>query len=417
MMQSPSSPLQRGSSSLAHTGLILSGGGARAAYQVGVLRAITEILPADDPNPFDIICGTSAGGLNAAGLATHAHCLSEGVTMLESVWSNFRSHQVYRTDWPGVLRHALHFLWTLLVGRLTHNLPVSLIDNSPLRQLLDQHLPLEQIQPAIDRGLLRALCITASGYSSGESVSFYQGAGDLENWRRARRTGLRADITLDHLMASAAIPLLFPAVRVHREYFGDGALRQLSPISPALHLGAERVLVIGVGGQSRRQIREQCAAYPSIAQVVSHIMNSSFIDSLEADVERLSRVNKTLQLIPEETRQQHSSLRPIEVMVMSPPAEVLDTIALRHARLLPRSIRMFIRGSGATRRAGSGVLSYLLFEAAYCQDLMSLGYHDGCGRKEELRRFLGIADRPAASPAEACDSNVLAFKRSDEKQA
>lgn len=398
---------------LKHTGLILSGGGARAAYQVGVLRAISEILPADYPNPFDIICGTSAGGLNAAGLATHANCLQDGVKMLESVWGEFHTDQVYRTDWAGVLRRAGRFVWTMAFGRLLRDLPVSLLDNSPLRHLLDDRLTLSRVQDAIDNGALRALCITASGYSSGQSVSFFQGSPQLEPWQRSRRIGVRSSITLDHLMASAAIPIIFPAVRVHREFFGDGALRQLSPISPALHLGAERVLVIGVGGQSETRSREKNVAYPSIAQVVSHIMNSSFIDSLEADIERLTRVNKTLRLIPEEVRQQQSALREVDVLVISPPAQVLDTIAMRHAHLLPKSIRLFVRGSGATQRAGSGVLSYLLFEAAYCNDLMALGYHDGCGRREQLQKFLGIDENTVTpeKPVEKQESNVVEFKR------
>lgn len=394
-----------------HTGLILSGGGARAAYQVGVLRAIAEILPAEYPNPFDIICGTSAGGLNAAGLATHAHCLQEGVDMLEGLWAQCHTHDVYRTDWPGVLRRAGRFLWTMMFGRLRRDLPISLLDNRPLRDLLDKHLNLSQVQKAIDRGQLHALCITASGYTSGQSVSFYQGIPGMENWRRSRRLGIRAEITLDHLMASAAIPIVFPAVHVHREFFGDGALRQLSPISPALHLGAERVLVIGVGGQSDVHLREKSVAYPSIAQVVSHIMNSSFVDSLEADIERLTRVNKTLRLIPEDVRMQHSSLRDVDVLTIAPPAEVLDRIAMRHAHLLPKSIRIFVRGSGATHKSGSGVLSYLLFEAAYCQDLMTLGYNDGIGRHEELRQFLGINEHTTAPGKH--ESNVVEFKRND----
>lgn len=395
---------------LKHTGLILSGGGARAAYQVGVLRAIAEILPEDYPNPFDIICGTSAGGLNAAGLATHAHCLQDGVNMLEGVWGEFHTAKVYRTDWHGVLKRAWRFIWTIMFGRLRRDLPVSLLDSSPLRILLEEQLSLSQVQEAIDSGHLRALCITASGYASGQSVSFFQGIPSLENWQRSRRVGMRSDITVDHLMATAAIPIVFPAVRVNREFFGDGALRQLSPVSPALHLGAERVLVIGVGGQSDTQAREKNVAYPSIAQVVSHIMNSSFIDSLEADVERLNRVNNTLKLIPEEVRQQQSSLREVDVLVISPPAQVLDRIALRHAHLLPKSIRLFVRGSGATHKSGSGVLSYLLFEAAYCKDLMDLGYNDGCGRREELKRFLGIDENTAVPKVE---SNVVEFKRAD----
>lgn len=388
------------------TGLILSGGGARAAYQVGVLRAVADIMPQGCHNPFEIICGTSAGGLNAAGLATHADCLHDGISMLETVWGEFRTNQVYRTDWPGVLHRAARWLWTMVFGRLRRDLPVSLLDNSPLRGLLDAHIPLERIQQAIDNGFLDALCITASGYSTGESISFFQGVPHLDGWNRSRRVGIRTAISIDHLLASAAIPMLFPAVRVNREYFGDGAVRQHAPISPALHLGAERVMVIGVGGQPAEAEREKSLSYPSIAQIVSHILSSSFVDSLESDIERLTRINKTLSLIPEEARHQ-STLRPVDVMVISPSAQVLDTIAMRHADALPKSIRMFVRGSGATQRSGSGVLSYLLFEAAYCKELIQLGYLDGCARKDEMKLFFNITDTSSEKPA----SNVVEFKR------
>ena len=186
----------------------------------------------------------------------------EGVAMLESVWGEFRTHQVYRTDVAGVLARAWRFITTMVFGRMRRDLPVSLLDNSPLRELLQQRLTMSNVQEGIDRGHLRALCITASGYSSGESVSFFQGVPSLDTWRRSRRIGVNTEISIDHLMASAAIPIFFPAVRVNREFFGDGALRQLSPMSPALHLGAERVLVIGVGGQSHRQVRPVLAIEP-----------------------------------------------------------------------------------------------------------------------------------------------------------
>lgn len=391
------------------TGLILSGGGARAAYQVGVLRAISDVLPPGCRNPFEIICGTSAGGLNATGLATHADCLHDGIHMLENVWGEFQSNQVYRTDWPGVLHRAVRWLWTMAFGRLRRDLPVSLLDNGPLRGLLNAHLPLERIQQAIDQGNLDALCITASGYSTGESVSFFQGAPHLDGWSRSRRIGIRTAISIDHLLASAAIPMLFPAVRVNREYFGDGALRQHAPISPALHLGAERVMVIGVGGDAPDSEREKSLSYPSIAQIVSHILNSSFVDSLESDIERLTRINKTISLIPEDMRHL-STLRPVDVMVISPSAQVLDAIAMRHADSLPKSIRFFVRGSGATQQSGSGVLSYLLFESAYCKDLMQLGYQDGCARRDELMRFFSIPDKPT----EKTGSNVVEFKRNQD---
>lgn len=390
-------------------GLILSGGGARAAYQVGVLKAIADILPNGCGNPFPIICGTSAGGLNAAGLATHAGHLRDGVNLLEEVWGNFRSHHVYRTDWYGVLATASKWLMTMAFGRLKKDMPVSLLDNRPLRELLTHHLEMDRVESAILQGQLRALCITASGYTSGESVSFFQGAPELEAWKRSHRLGVRTRISIDHLMASAAIPMMFPAVRLNREYFGDGALRQLAPISPALHLGAERVLVIGVGSnQHLPPMRDRPVTYPSIAQVVSHIMNSSFIDSLEGDVERLMRINRTISFIPDDVRAQHVKLRPVDVMVITPPGEVLDMVAMRHAAQLPKSIRLFVRGSGATQKAGSGVLSYLLFEAEYCKDLMELGYNDTMGRREELLRFLDVPAVMKETP-----SNVVEFKRAD----
>jgi NTE family protein len=393
----------------ARIGLVLSGGGARAAYQVGVLKAIADILPDRSVSPFPIICGTSAGGLNATGLATHAACLRDGVNLLESVWLNFRTHHVYRTDWPGVLICAWKWLTTMAFGRSTlSNTPVSLLDNRPLRHLLTNHLELERIQDGIDNEVLQALCITASGYTSGASVSFFQGAQEIDTWRRSRRIGVRTDITVEHLMASAAIPIIFPPVRVNREYFGDGALRQIAPISPALHLGAEKVLVVGVGShQDEPDARGKPVGYPSIAQVVSHIMNSSFIDGLEADIERLTRINRTISFIPEEVRGREVTLRPVEVMVISPPAERLDAVAMRHAERLPKSIRLFVRGSGATQKSGSGVLSYLLFEAEYCRDLMDLGYGDTMERREEMLKFLGV-------PAQRENlSNVVEFKKAD----
>jgi NTE family protein len=384
-------------------GLVLSGGGARAAYQVGVLKAISELIDTPCCNPFPIICGTSAGGLNAAGIASRADCLSDAVAELENVWANFKTADVYRTDWAGVLGCAAKFLWTMAFGRLHKDRPVSLLDNTPLYFLLERELMLSRITEVIEAGHLDALCITASGYTSAESVSFFQGKRELEGWKRARRVGIHTNISIEHLMASAAIPLLFPAVRINREYFGDGAMRQLAPISPALHLGAEKVMVIGVSNDGETVSREKTDGYPSIAQVVTNILNSSFIDSLEGDIERLTRINRTISLIPDDVRQHNTKLKHVDVLVISPSNKTLDQIAMKHALDLPRSIRSFVYGSGAMKRGGAGVLSYLLFEGNYCQELMQLGYDDAMKKSEAIKAFLHIP--------EVHNNNVVAFKK------
>lgn len=369
--------------------LVLSGGGARAAYQVGVLKAISELSLSHCTNLFPIICGTSAGGLNAAGLACRADCLEEAVSQLEFVWSNFKSAQVYRSDWAGVLHCAIRFLWTMAFGRLHKNHPVSLLDNSPLYFLLERELLLSRLDEVISAGHLHALCITASGYTSGESVSFFQGRAELDGWKRARRVGVPTLIRIEHLLASAAIPLLFPAIKVNREYFGDGALRQLSPMSPALHLGAEKILVIGVSNESDKQ-RQKVDSYPSIAQIIANVLNSSFIDSLESDIERLTRINRTISHIPAEIREKNVTLRHVDSLVIAPSSEIFDKTAIQFAKNLPRSIRSFVAGSGVTKQGGAGVLSYLLFDGEYCKALIDIGYADGMARANEIRQFLGL---------------------------
>jgi NTE family protein len=277
----------------------------------------------------------------------------------------------------------------MVAGGLGRRNPHALLDRTPLRRLLYRTMPFARIQAAIDAGALHALSVTASGYGSGQSVSFFQGAPSLAMWKRARRVGSAANITLDHLMASSAIPFVFAAVKINREYFGDGSMRQMAPISSALHLGADRVLVVGVRQEATSTtVRGETAEYPSIAQIAGHVLNSIFLDSLEADLERLQRINKTIRLIPaHHLRESGVTLRNVDVLVIS-PSEDLEKIAARHAHHLPRSIRFLLRGLGAFNRNGSNLISYLLFEKPYCRELINLGYQDAMRRKEEILRFL-----------------------------
>jgi len=369
------------------TALVMTGGGARAAYQVGVLKAICDLMPDSNVNPFPVLCGTSAGAINAATLAVYSKQFRRGVRRLDRVWRNFHVDHVFKADPKSILLSGAR--WLLALVGFSKSKPTFLLDRDPLIKLLGSYLVFEEIQSAIDAGVLHALSISASGYSSGQSVNFYQGADEITPWRRARRIGIRARIELDHLMASSAIPFLFKATKIHREYFGDGSMRQSAPISPALHLGADRILVIGVHKkENSKPTRVQADCYPSPAQIVSHILNSIFLDSLDADLERLQRINKTLNTIASADNADEIALREVEVLVVE-PSEDLGEIAQRHAQHLPRTLRFFLHGIGGLKKdSGSSLISYLLFEQSYCQELISLGYADAMQKKEELAAFL-----------------------------
>lgn len=371
-------------------GLVLTGGGARAAYQVGVLRAISEMLPVDAPCPFPIICGTSAGAINATVLAVNAGNFRHAVRQLVTVWKNFHVHHVYRADPLGVIHNSIKWLAAGFTAGLARKTPVSLLDNSPLEKLLQTHVKFERIQESIDRGCLYAFSITCSGYTSGQSVTFFQGAPGLEPWHRARRIGIPATIRLDHLMASSALPFIFPATHINREYFGDGSMRQIAPVSPALHLGANRLFVIGVGRQLQaQQERIKTESYPSLAQIAGHCLNSIFLDSLEVDLERLQRINRTLAIMPPELRAKNNmALHEVDFRVIS-PSEALEKIALSYTDRLPRTIRALLYTVGALKKSGSNLVSYLLFEKEYCRALIKLGYNDTMQKRDELMKFLG----------------------------
>lgn len=370
-------------SSRPRVGLLLGGGGARAAYQVGVLKAVAEILPEDADNPFQVICGSSAGGINAAVVASHTMHFQEGIRRLAEVWENFRVEQVFRADaWSAVSRSSRWLFAMLTVG--AWGSPKSILDVSPLHSLLHSHVDFSRIDRAIEHGVLHAVCVTASSYSSGRSVSFYQGAPGIDEWTRARRDGVPARLAVDHLMASASIPILFPAVGIGGEYFGDGSMRQTAPTSPALHLGADKILVIGVRQESGAAGRDH--DYPGVGQIAGYILDTLFLNSLSADIERLERINDTLRHVrdPEIT-----PLRRVDTLLISPSRD-LAAIAEPLYHLFPASVRYLLAVLGARRGSGRRLMSYLLFERPFCRELVDLGYRDAMAREPEIREFLDL---------------------------
>ena len=309
---------------------------------------------------------------------------------LRRIWEDFHARDVYRADPLGIAASGAAWLTALTAGWLIRHSPRSLLDNAPLRRLLADQIDLGRIEPAIAAHALHSVSITCSGYASGESVSFFQGRSDIEPWRRSQRIGAHVQLNHDHLMASAAIPFIFPAVRINREYFGDGSMRQLSPISPAIHLGAERVMVVGAGRRADENPRRGSDDYPSLAQIAGHALSSIFLDSLSVDLERMSRINRTLNFVPESVRDSKElNLRPIEVLVIA-PSQRLDHLAARHAKALPWPVRTLLRGIGATNRNGGALTSYLVFEPPYTRALIELGYEDTMARRDEVERFLGF---------------------------
>ncbi len=387
----------------ATTGLLLTGGGARAAYQVGVLQAIAEIRraagAAGGGNPFPVITGTSAGAINAAVLACGADDFDAVVAHIAQFWGEFRAGQVYRADSLSVIGSGARWRMLLGLGRFAANWmrvkPRSLLDNTPLSEMLERMVPLDRLPKLMQQGHLRALAVTASSYSSGEHVTFFESGTPMAPWVRSQRLSVGCRISHAHLLASAAIPFVFPATALpmegHTEYFGDGSMRQSAPIAAAIHLGAERIVVIGAGRM--HEPREAPApnthsGYPTMAQIAGHALSSIFLDALAVDIERLRRINHTLGLIPEEARAA-SALRPIDLLVIS-PSERLDVIAARHVDALPGAVRHLLGGSQVAADVKGGALaSYLLFESGYTRELMALGHADAMRQREEVLRFFG----------------------------
>jgi NTE family protein len=370
--------------------LVLPGAGARGAYQIGVLKAIAGLLPEREPNPFSVICGTSAGAINAAVLAGRAANFERAVADMEHVWANFSVSQVYRADDWTMFKTSLHWLAAAVFGGLGEGNPTSLLDNAPLRDLLVENVRFDGIRRSIEQGHLDAVAVTASAYATARSVTFFEGRPDLASWTRVRRIGRATRLTVDHLMASAAVPFVFPPVQIGGEFYGDGSMRHRAPLAPAIHLGADRMLVVGVRDE-RPDAEPPAGAKPSpptFAHLGGYMLDTLFLDGLYTDLERLSSTNRILEQIGDgKLSGSLAGLRKLHTLVIVPHQD-LRSVAAQHAKELPRGVRLLLRGLGARSNSGMQLVSYLLFESGFTRALIDMGYRDAMALENELRAFL-----------------------------
>jgi NTE family protein len=363
-------------------GLVLSGGGARSAYQVGVLKGLIEIASdMNISNPFPILTGTSAGGMNAAYLAAHLDDLPAAVLGLEKLWGGLTSDKVFKVDPVSVLKSSFRLLIELSTADLSGGKKTrALLDTTPLRTLIEKEYKGSAIEQSIKSGKLRGLAVKALSYSTGVSTTFFQGAEDVKPWEHELRKGKRTRITIDHIMASAALPILFPPIKLGSQFYGDGSLRNSTPLSPAIKMGAEKLMVVSV--RSNSQWEKPKDINPSPARILGVLLNTLLLDAVEMDYERLVSINDILKTLPPTAK---THLKPVEVSMLSPSKDIGE-IALEEFHKMPRTIRYMLRGLGSTTESAD-LISYLVFEPSFMKRVIELGYHDTLSKQAEVRAF------------------------------
>ena len=369
-------------------GLVLSGGGARGAYQAGVIRALYELsIEMDKPDLFRIVSGVSAGAINAAFLASHMEDLDVATSAMCRLWQNLKADEVFSTRYSIIARNASRVIRGLSFGGISQKLnpdSMALLDTAPLRDLLRHAIPFPQIQRNIESGILHAVSLTATDYSTSLGITFVQGEEGIPMWHRARRHSVQAELTLDHVMASSSIPIFFPPVVVDGREYGDGCLRNQAPLSPAVHLGANRLLVVGVRTSRRVHIKNTKPLRATLGRIASVLVNAIFMDAIESDLERLHFINQALGQNADPGGP--AGLRPVIPFYLR-PSKYIAQIAHRHGHRLPKVIRYLMGGLGSEEET-SDLLSFLLFDPVYCSELVDLGYEDTKARAAELALFL-----------------------------
>jgi NTE family protein len=393
-------------------GLVMTGGGARGAYQAGVLKRIGEIRRVQtDGNPFPIIGGSSAGAVNGGALAVGCDEFAIATKVLAKLWSELKPNDIFRCDVLSQARNSVTWILDLSFGAvLGGGNAHSLLDASPLRRFLNKYLDCDHIQANIKRKHLYALAISATNYNSGKSYLFIQGAKGHPMWNRSRRVTLATKITTDHICASAAIPLVFQPVRLKTEegtaYFGDGCVRMQQPLSPVIRLGAERVFGIGVRGESLEHQEEAGNDMePSLAQVMGLLFNVMFLDHLATDVEHLERLNTLLRegQISQTEIEGCERMRPLATLLVTPSVD-LSELARQHQKDMPYLIQYFMNGLGRDAVSCADLMSYLLFTPKYTRALIDVGYNDANRRIDEIEEFIfspSNGDEPTKSKSAA----------------
>ena len=374
-------------------GLVLTGGGARAAYQVGALRALAD-LTASGPrgqSPFGVVTAVSAGSVNGTAIAARAHDFPRAARELWQLWSTLTPDTIYRTDPKSLSSIGSEWIRDLWLGGLVGAHGINhLLDTAPLRRLLEARLEHERIADRIADGTLRGVACTATNYATGTAVTFFDGVPEIIPWQRSNRIGVRTRIGVSHVMASAAIPIFFPPIELGGTWYGDGCVRMSAPTSPAIHLGAERLVAIGIryhrGDLEALALNQQPHVDPPVlSEIAGVLLNAVFLDALEADLELVERINRTLELIPE-AHAARQPLRPVPVLALR-PSEDLGRLAAQQYDRFPRTLRYFLSGIGATGRSGWDLVSYLAFEPVYIKRLLDLGYRDTMRRADEVQAF------------------------------
>ena len=375
--------------------MALTGGGARGAYQVGALRALYEIT-GEDKDLFQIITGNSVGAINAVYLAAHANNWDIATTQLWDLWKSIRPQDIFDLGALSVGKLGGKWITGTVFGGLKSEGSKAnhLLDTSPLRGLIEREVDFKKLNENIKNGHPQGFAVSTTNLYSGVSVVFHQNQQEISPWSRSDRFSKHTEISSDHIMASSAIPLFFPPVKVDESFYADGCVRQTTPLSPAIHLGADKIIAIGIRSQKDSEAVRQRSFIqnpdPTIGQIAGVLMNAVFLDALESDVERLSRINQTLyHLDPAKRDQYFQNLKSIPILLLR-PSQDLGLMTAQLSKELPTMLRYLLKGIGVSGNEGLDLLSYLAFDKSYSIPLMNLGYDDTMARSEEIKRFLEL---------------------------